>query len=181
VQQPAPDTVVITLTGVAVATDHPCHASAATLNFELEQCFEVVFEKPEVKSAKLTLEGRVVGALRGGRKGTASESGGCVTVAGGGATLLTVCVPDHEATGCDSLAINDHAGPVSVPVGAGPLILHQTWQVATAHPQALCGKAASAEFAPDPALDPQWISTKEPFHGIAKKDFGFQIVVRVGE
>ena len=40
-------------------------------------------------------------------------------------------------------------------------------------------KAASAEFAPDPALDPLWISYWEPFHGAIKKDFGFQVTVRV--
>src|SRR3954470_13729765 len=45
VAQPTPDTLVLTLTGVAVATDHPC-GSAAALRFEAEQCFEVVFEKP---------------------------------------------------------------------------------------------------------------------------------------
>src|SRR5690349_16124693 len=63
VQQPSPDTVVITMTGVAVATGGP-HGSSAALNFDLEQCFEIVFEKPEVKAAKLTMDARVVGLLR---------------------------------------------------------------------------------------------------------------------
>jgi len=40
-------------------------------------------------------------------------------------------------------------------------------------------KAASAEFAPEQALDPLWISYWEPFHGAAKKDFGFQITLKV--
>src|SRR5215472_9188357 len=40
-------------------------------------------------------------------------------------------------------------------------------------------KAASAEFAPEQALDPLWISYWEPFHGAAKKDFGFQITIKV--
>ena len=40
-------------------------------------------------------------------------------------------------------------------------------------------KRPSAEFAPDPALDPLWISYWEPFHGAIKKDFGFQITLRV--
>ena len=40
-------------------------------------------------------------------------------------------------------------------------------------------KAPSAEFAPDPALDPLWISYWEPFHGAAKKDFGFQVILKV--
>ena len=41
------------------------------------------------------------------------------------------------------------------------------------------GTIESAEFAPDPALDPLWISAFEPFHGAAKKDFGFQVTIKV--
>ena len=29
------------------------------------------------------------------------------------------------------------------------------------------------------ALDPLWISAWEPFHGASKKDFGFQIILKV--
>src|SRR5437588_179471 len=49
VAQPAPDTVVVTMTAVAVAGGHPCKDSAATFNFDLTQCFDVNFEKPDVK------------------------------------------------------------------------------------------------------------------------------------
>src|SRR5204863_246480 len=42
-------------------------------------------------------------------------------------------------------------------------------------------KSASAEFAPDPALDPLWISYWEPFHGAVKKDFGLQVILKVAE
>jgi len=28
----------------------------ATMSFELAQCFDIVFEKPEIKAAKLTIE-----------------------------------------------------------------------------------------------------------------------------
>jgi hypothetical protein len=34
-------------------------------------------------------------------------------------------------------------------------------------------------LAPDPALDPLWISYWEPFRGAGKKDFGLQITLRV--
>ena len=34
VQQPAPDTVVVTMTGVAVAGAHPCKASRAAMDFD---------------------------------------------------------------------------------------------------------------------------------------------------
>jgi hypothetical protein len=180
VAQPTADTMVVTLTGVAVATDHPCGSSAA-LRFEVEQRFEVVFDKPGVSSAKLTIEGEVVGLLRSGCKGSASESGGCATIGRGSACLATLCLPDHAVAGGDALALTDRVGPENVPVVAGPHTLHLTWDVSATHARALLGKAASAEFAPDPALDPLWISRREPFHGVQKKDFGLRITLKVAQ
>src|SRR5262245_22791761 len=51
VAQPSPDTVVITMTGVAVAGGHPCKDSLAALAFDLCQDFDVSFAKPEIKKA----------------------------------------------------------------------------------------------------------------------------------
>ena len=82
--------------------------------------------------------------------------------------------------GCESLAVNDKEGPVGLVVGAGTYCLNQTFRVAASMPKAILPcKGPSAEFAPDPALDPLWISAKEPFRGAAKKDFGFQVIVKV--
>jgi hypothetical protein len=181
VQQPAPETVVITLAGAAVATDHPC-GSSATMAFELEQCFDIVFDKPGLKSAKLTLEARVIGLLRGGRKGSASAAGACAAVSCGEAVLVSVCTSDRAVAGGESLSVNDRTGPVGASVGAGPYTLHARWLLAATHPKALLGKSASAEFAPEPALDPLWVGgPRDPFHGAGKKDFGFQVTLRVAE
>jgi len=180
VAQPAPDTVVVTMTGVAVATGSPCHAGVAALDFDLQQAIEVSFEKG-VKAAKLTLEGRVIGLLRTHRGGgTAEASHGCAQVCGDTAVFTHVCVPD-QAVGCaENLSVNDHEGPVSVPIAAGRYTLHQVFHLLAAHPRSILPcKAASAEFAPDPALDPLWISYWEPFHGAIKKDFGFQVTLKV--
>ena len=68
---------------------------------------------------------------------------------------------------------------MTVPVAAGKYTLHQVFHVGVSNPRGLCGKAASAEFAPDPALEPLWISYWEPFHGANKKDFGFQVTIKV--
>jgi hypothetical protein len=182
VAQPTPDVVVITMTGVAVAGGHPCTDSVAAFDFDLEQLFEITFDKPEVKAAKLTLEARVIGLLRSHPKGggSAEESGGCATVVCGPSEVVTLCVPAHSVAGGENLSINDHAGPVSVPIRPGCYTLHQTFHIAAAHPKSIwpC-KPASAEFAPDPALDPLWISYWEPFHGAVKKDFGFQVTLKV--
>ena len=68
----------------------------------------------------------------------------------------------------------------TITVAAGEYQLQQSFVVSATHPHSLkFSKAASAEFAPDPALDPLWISYWEPFHGANKKDFGFQIILRV--
>src|SRR5205814_3948182 len=91
-------------------------------------------------------------------------------------------VPPHSVAGGENLSVNCHEGPVSVPVAAGPYTLHQVFAVAAQHRHSVLPcKAASAEFAPDPALDPLWISYWEPFHGAVKKDFGFQVTIKVAD
>ncbi len=181
VAQPAPDTVVITMTGVAVAGAHPCKGSNASLKFDLLQLFEVNFEKPEVKSAKLSLEGRVIGLLRCHRGGGTAQSGPAnAGVSFGKVGLVAIDLPSHGVFGGDNLSVNDREGPAAVPVLPGPFALQQTFEVTASHSQCLrlC-KAASSEFAPDPGLDPLWISYWEPFHGAIKKDFGFQVTLKV--
>jgi hypothetical protein len=182
VAQPAPDTVVITMTGVAVAGGHPCKDSVATLTFDLDQCFEVVFAKAEIKRAKFTVEGRVIGLLRSHSKGGGSAEQGQASaiVTTGPVSILTICVPAHSVAGGENLSLNCHEGPLEVPVAADKYTLHQTLAISATHPKSLLPcKAVSAEFAPDPALDPLWISYFEPFHGAVKKDFGFQVTLKV--
>jgi hypothetical protein len=182
VQQPAPDTVVVTMTGVAVAGGHPCQDSVAALTFDLLQEFEVTFGK-DVKKAKLTLEARVIGLLRSHAKGGGAASITCpaeaVVAPSGASGVIAVALPGRAVAAGENLSVNDREGPVSVPISPGKYTLRQRFGVQASHPRKLCGKAASAEFAPDPALDPLWISAFEPFHGAAKKDFGFQVILRV--
>jgi hypothetical protein len=180
IQQPTPNAVVVTMTGVAVAGAHPCKDSVASFDFDLNQCFQIETDKPEAKRFKLTMEARVIGVLRSHKYGAAEESGACATVTSGPAEVLTVCAPPHSVAGGENLSVNCHEGPVSVQVVPGKYVLHQAFHIAASHPRNLLPcKAASAEFAPDPALDPLWISYWEPFHGVVKKDFGFQVTLRV--
>jgi hypothetical protein len=184
VAQPTPDVVVVTMTGVAVAGAHPCKNSVATLNFDLSQAFEISFDNPRVKKAKLAIEGRVIGLLRSHDKGggCAGQGPACAAIIAGDVTLVTQCVQNHGVASGENLSINDHDGPVEVPILAGKYALHETFTINATHPRSVLPcKAASAEFAPDPALDPLWISYWEPFHGAAKKDFGFQITIKVTE
>src|ERR1043165_3183994 len=80
--QPSADTVVITMTGVAVAGAHPLKDSVATLNFDLFQALEVSFEKPQIRKARLTIEGRVIGLLR------SHAGGGCAALGSAHAAVL---------------------------------------------------------------------------------------------
>jgi hypothetical protein len=179
VQQPSPDTIVVTMSGVAVAYGSPAGPAQAALDFALTQGFEVSFDKPTVKAAKLTMEARVIGFLRAEKSGSAEQSGSAA-VSGEGCAGLSIIVPSHAVSCGQSLSINDNEGPASMIVGAGPLCLTQSFHVAASMPKSILPcKAPSAEFAPDPALDPLWISAKEPFHGAKKSDLGFQLTIKV--
>ena len=94
--------------------------------------------------------------------------------------VVTLCAPAHSVAGGENLSINDHEGPITVPVSAGKYTLHQCFHIAaTMGKSYLPCKAPSAEFAPDPALDPLWISYFEPFHGVKKDSFGYQVILKV--
>jgi hypothetical protein len=139
----------------------------------------VSFDKPTVKAARLTVEGRVIGFLRSHKVGSAEQCGSA-TVTGGAGPGLTLTMPPHAVAGSESVSINDKEGPVSVVVSAGRFCLNQSFRVSAAMPKSLLPcKAPSAEFAPDPALDPLWISAKEPFKGAKKADLGFQVTIKV--
>jgi hypothetical protein len=181
VAQPSPDTVVITMSGAAVAYGSVCDAYASH-HFDFEQAFEVSFDNPKLKKAKLTVEGRVIGLLRThGRHDSAGYDNAGSNIVSGPTTLLSVSVPPHSVGGGENLSVNDHGGPVSVPIVPGRYCLRQSFIVSTTAHKCLFCKGPSAEFAPDPALDPLWLSYKEPFHGAIKKDFGFQIILKVAE
>ncbi len=180
VQQPTPDVAVITLTGGVVAADHPCGASSSAMDFDLDQMFVIEFENPKVKRAQLSVEARVVGTLRGGRKGMASTGCGSVSVLTGGNSITSLPLLDHGVAGPDNLSINDQVGPVVLGGDGGELSLHAHWHIEASHPKAIFGRSASADFAPDPALDPLWTGgPRDPFHGAAKKEFGLRISLRV--
>ncbi len=183
VQQPAPDTLVISLTGAVVAGLHPLHNSSAEMCFDVAQTIEISFDDPKVKRARLSIEGRLIGLLRSSKgSGTAGVCDATATVSGAGADLLTISAPNHSAADGVNLSINDLITCQTTPVSAGQLTIHQTLTLSATHPRGLCpARPTAAEFAPESAMDPQWIAYWEPFRGAVKKDFGFQVVVRVAD
>jgi hypothetical protein len=183
VAQPSPDTAVVTMTGVAAAGANPCKDSVATVSFDLCQDFEVRFDSPNLKKAKLAVEARVIGLLRSTCKGggTAQVGPGCATVDAGGVSLVRVCAPEHAVAGGEKLSINDHDGPYEVPITPGKYAFHQTFTVSATHPRTWCPGRAVAEFGSDSGLDKLWIGSRDPFSGANKKDFGFQVTLKVLE
>ncbi|MBY0228615.1 MAG: hypothetical protein K2W96_04975 [Gemmataceae bacterium] len=179
VEQPAPDTLVITMAGVAVAGPHPCKDSSAALLFDLAQDIEVKLPDGK-KKARLTLEARLVGLLRSHKHGSAGiHCPASASIHAGAVPLIEVGLRGRAVAAGENLSVNDRQGPAGVVVGAGTYALRQKFGVQASHPKGLFGKTASAEFAPDPALDPLWISAWEPFRGAGKKEFGFQATLKV--
>ena len=180
VAQPREDTLVITMTGVVTAGPHPFEANAANIDFDLAQNFAIGFADPKLTKARLTMEAQVLGLLRGDKNGgTANVAKGVVVIASGHVSLLQIAMEEHALGGDDHLSINDRKGPVSVSVFPGDYHLLQQFHISAAHVCSILGKAAAAEFAPDPALDPTWISITDPFRGANKKEFGFRVTLRV--
>ena len=178
VTQPSPDTIEVLMTGVAVAHGSPAGPATASLDFILTQCFDVSFDNPKVKTAKLSIEAEVIGFLRSHKHGTASESGSAA-VTGGAGPVLAVDVPSHSVGAGQSLGINDKCGPVTLVVPAGSYTLAQTFNVSACMPKVILPcKSPSAEFAPG-ALDPLWIPAKEPFKGANKDATGFKVIIKV--
>ncbi len=170
IASPTPDAFIVTMSGAVVAN--------ADMTFDFEQCFEVNFDDPKVKKARLTIEGRVIGLLRGECLGCAEFSNAMANVGIATAGLVGVSIPPRSACKCENVSVNDHDGPHSVPVVPGKYTMHQTFTIA-ADSKCCLAKRPSAEFAPDPAIDPIWINYWEPFHGVKKDTFGFQVLVKV--
>lgn len=184
VVQPAPDMISVTMTGAAAAKPHPLNGSTAGLNFDLSQCVEVVFHSPAVKGAKLIMWGRVVGLLRSDSHcckcgGLAETSPAHASVNCGPDQMVALSLPSRTVTAGQNLSIHDRQGPIWVPVVPGKYTLHQVFGITASHGKGLCGRPASAEFAPEPALEDDWLGAREPFHGAAKEDFGFQVILKV--
>lgn len=186
VAQPAANTVIITMTGAAMAGPHPCTDSSASIPFELEQALEVTFVDPRVRKARLVIEGRVAGLLRSHSAyqcpratGSAEMSPAQAALFLGEREVVSAHLKEHAVSGID-LAINDHIGPLETAIVPGKYTLRESFAIAAAHPRrALPAASASAEFAPESALDPLWLGLRDPFHGAVKKNYGFQVTIRV--
>jgi hypothetical protein len=175
------------MTGVVVARSSPLGDGVASYNFELTQDFEVVVSDPKVPAAKLLMEARVVGLLRTPQCCCASPGASAAisvpahaAVRCGPQELMALNLPARSASSGENLSVYNREGPVSVLVSPGKYTLHEVFgiQAIASKWGSLC-KGPSAEFAPEGAVDPRWLSSYEPFHGANKNSFGFQVILKV--
>jgi hypothetical protein len=188
VEQPEPNTIVVTMGGSAVAGS-ACHASAAGIDFNLEQELDIIPARTGVRPPRIGMVARLVGTLQVTDPGkcckacgTAEQGPAAACLALGGTSLLSVNVkPSSVACGQES-SINYRHGPVeslAVPVS---YVLTGSFHIGVTQGKGVWHRqAAVADFDPAPQLDASWADVLKPFRAVPRKDFGFKIVVRVVE
>jgi hypothetical protein len=188
VEQPEPNTIVVTMGGSAVAGSD-CHGSAAGITFDLEQDLDIIPLRGGVRPPRVGLVGRVVGTLQvtdpgqcGKACGAAHQGPATAALALGETSLLAITVRP-SAVGCgQELALNNRDGPVECPAVAGCYRLNASFRIGVNQGKSVCHRqAAAADFDPAPQLDAFWSDVLKPFRAVPRRDFGFKIVVRVVE
>jgi hypothetical protein len=200
VEQPEPNTIVVTMGGSAVAGS-TFHGSAASIDFNLVQDLEIIPTRKGVRPPRVGMVGRVVGTLQ------VTDPGKCCTVCGiskvcgtskacgtaeqgpataclslGDKSLLCINVqPSSVACGQES-SINHKDGSVEAGAAAGFYHLTGSFRIGVTQGKGVWNRqAAVADFDPAPQLDSSWSDALKPFRAVPRKNFGFQFVVRVVE
>jgi len=187
VEEPTPDTIVVTMGGSAVAGSD-CHGSAAALSFDLQQDLDIIPTRAGVRRPRIGMIGRVVGTLQvtdpGCFKtcGTAEQGPAAACLALGGTSLLSVNVKPASVSCGQEVSINHRDGPVEGPAVPGPYTLSGSFRIGVTQGKGVFHRqAAVADFDPAPQLDAFWADVLKPFRAVPRRDFGFKVVVRVVE
>jgi hypothetical protein len=189
VEQPEPNTIVVTMAGSAVVGSD-FHSSAAGMDFNLEQELDIIANRKEVRRPRIGLVGRVVGTLQVTDPGkccfrpcgTAEQgpAGACLSI--GTTNLLTVGVKPSAVSCGQELAINNRLGPVEAPAVVGGYRLTGSWHIGVTQGKGVFHRQyAVADFDPAPQLDGFWADALRPFRALPRRDFGFKLVLRVVE
>jgi hypothetical protein len=189
VLQIEPNQVLVLMRG-AVAAGTPITGScqkgaSASRQFDLNQDFEIVPTRGNLRPPRLFLSAWLIGSLVSSQEekgGSASQAPACATILSGGQSLLNVCIKPHSVAGSQNLLVNDRVGPLEMTVAPGGFCLQQTFAINASQPKYHCHSgAAAAEFDPDPRLDSRWNDVLKPFRAAPHQDFGFRIILQVVE
>jgi hypothetical protein len=188
VEQPEPNTIVVTMGGSAVVGSD-FHGSAAGIDFNMEQDLEIIPLRPGLRPPRVGMVGRVVGTLQvtdpgkcGKACGTADQGPASASLITGETCLLSVNVQSAAASCGQELAINHREGPVEFPAVVGNYRLTGTFHIGVTQGKGVFHRqTAVADFDPAPQLDSFWSDALKPFRAVPRRDFGFKVVVRVVE
>jgi hypothetical protein len=189
VEQPEPNTIVVTMGGSAVAGS-ALHGSAAGIDFNLEQDLEIIPTRQGVRPPRIGMVGRVVGTLQVTDPGkcccrpcgTAEQGPASACLTMGGTSLLSVTVKPSAASCGQELAINHRDGPVECPGAVGCYRLNGSFRIGVTQGKGVWNRqAAVADFDTAPQLDAFWADVLKPFRAVPRKEFGFKVILRVVE
>jgi hypothetical protein len=188
VEQPEPNTLVVTMGGSAVAGSD-FHSSAAGIAFHLEQDLEIVPIRRGARPPRIGMVGRVVGTLQvtepglcGKPCGSAEQGPASACLASSGTNLLSINVKQSGVSCGQESSVNFRDGPVEVVGGEGAYHLSATFQIGVNQGKGVFHRqAAVADFDPAPQLDAFWADVLKPFRAVPRRDFGFKVVLRVIE
>jgi hypothetical protein len=180
------DTVVFMMRGSAAAAAGQHKGGSASVHFVLDQDFEIVPLRPNLRPPRLILVGQVIGTLQSTEKGggAATQGEALAVVNGGGQPLLTLCFKPHTVGTGQRLFVNDRQGPIEADVVPGMYCLHETFDLNVVQAGSLChanNAQAAAVFDPEPGLGSRWNQLLRPFNTVPHKDFGFGVLLKVVE
>jgi hypothetical protein len=189
VEQPEPHTIVVKITGAAVAGSE-CHGSShAGIDFDLEQDFDIIPVRKGVRPPRVGMVGRVVGTLQvtdpgkcGKACGTADQGPATACLVSGGASILDLVVKPSSIACGSEVSVNHRTGPVEAPAAVGSYCLKASFRIGVTQGKGVFHRQfAVADFDPAPQLDGTWADALRPFRAVPRRDFGYQLILRVVE
>jgi hypothetical protein len=189
IEQPDPNTIVVTMGGSAVAGSD-CHGANAGMDFNLQQDLDIIAVRPGVRPPRVGMVGRVVGTLQvtesgtwcGKSCGTSEQGPAAASLAIGANNILHVSVQPSSAAGGQEVSINHREGPVEAAAVVGSYHLAASFRIGVTQGKGVFNRqAALADFDPAPQLDGFWADVLKPFRAVPRRDFGFKLVLRVAE
>ena len=188
VEQPDPNTIVVTMGGSAVVVSD-FHGSSAEINFALEQDLDIIPTRKGDAASRVGMVGRVVGTLQvtdpgkhGKGCGTADQGPASAVLTTGATSLLSLSVKSTTVGNGQESSVNLREGPVEAQAAAGLYRLTGSFRIGVTQGKGVWHRQyAVADFDPAPQLDGFWSDALKPFRAVPRRDFGFQLILRVVE
>src|SRR5262249_8752320 len=164
VDQPEPNTIIVTLAGSAVVGADCYDGSLAGIDFNLAQDMDIVPIRKGLRPPRIGLVGRLIGTLQATDRcqrfcksskpcGTAAQGPATASLSMGDAHLLSVTVEPASVTCGQELSINHRDGPVECPGVEGCYRLVASFRMGASQGKGrFYRQFAVADFDPAPEL-----------------------------